>query len=50
VSEIFSAEGSETYQARLLGNFIAAGEHPDGSDWIFYYDDTGLIAENISKQ
>ncbi|WBG93283.1 hypothetical protein N5580_19230 (plasmid) [Pantoea piersonii] len=29
---MFSAEGSETYQARLLDNFIAAGEHPDGSD------------------
>ncbi|MBZ6387990.1 MAG: bacteriocin immunity protein [Pantoea piersonii] len=50
MSEIFSAEGSETYQARLLDNFIAAGEHPDGSDWIFYNDDPGLTAENISKQ
>ncbi len=34
VSEICSAEGGDSYQDKLLENFIAVTQHPDGSDLI----------------
>ena len=34
VSEIGSAYGGDSYQDKLLENFIAVTQHPDGSDLI----------------
>ncbi len=47
VSGIFAAQGGEAYQNRLLENFIAVSEHPDGSDLIYYNDDENLTPENV---
>lgn len=47
VSEIFSAEGSDSYQDELLENFIAVTKHPDGSDLIYYNYDDDLTPEKV---
>jgi Colicin immunity protein / pyocin immunity protein. len=47
VSEIFCSEGGDSYQDRLLENFIAVTEHPDGSDLIYYSDDEDLTPEKV---
>ena len=47
VSEICSAEGGEAYQDKLLENFIAVSEHPEGSDLIYYSDDDNATPEKI---
>ncbi|ELY6345208.1 bacteriocin immunity protein [Cronobacter muytjensii] len=47
VSEIFGAKGGEAYQDKLLENFIAVSEHPDGSDLIYYNDDPDLTPEKV---
>lgn len=47
VSEICSAEGGETYQDKLLENFISVSEHPEGSDLIYYSADDNATPEKI---
>ncbi|MGC0832199.1 MULTISPECIES: bacteriocin immunity protein [unclassified Pantoea] len=47
VAEIFSAQGGEKYQDELLEIFIAACEHPEGSDLIFYNFDDDLTPEKV---
>jgi len=47
VSEIFSAEGGEAYQDQLLENFIAVAEHPEGTDLIYYNQDTDLTPKKV---
>lgn len=47
VSEIFSAEGGDSYQDELLENFIAVTQHPDGSDLIYYNFDDDLTPEKV---
>jgi hypothetical protein len=40
INEIIEAQDSDAYQDELLEHFIAVTEHPDGSDLIYYPDDT----------
>jgi len=47
VSEICSAKGGEAYQDKLIENFISVGEHPEGSDLIYYSDDEDATPEKI---
>ncbi|WP_292971320.1 bacteriocin immunity protein [Pantoea sp. UBA4549] len=47
VSEICNAEGGEAYQDKLLENFIAVSEHPEGCDLIYYCDDENATPERI---
>lgn len=47
VTEICNAEGGEDYQDKLLENFISVSEHPEGSDLIFYSEDTDATPVKI---
>ncbi|KAF6676814.1 bacteriocin immunity protein [Pantoea sp. EKM21T] len=47
VSEICNAKGGESYQDKLLENFISVSEHPEGSDLIYYSEDEDATPEKI---